>query len=191
MESKAGDRVLEIGSRARSGTTHRDFVHPDVDYVGIDIADGPNVDIVGDAHHLSRHVTGQFDTIFSLSVFEHLVMPWMVALEMNKVLKVGGTAYIQSHPSFPLHDEPWDFWRFSTNAWDGLFNAHTGFEILEKGQTKRCRIVPESTAISDLQPGFDDGRSYILSACLVRKIGAAKVQWDAEAAEVYNLAYGH
>ena len=190
-ESKPGDRVLEIGSRARSGNTYRFLVHPEVEYVGIDIAEGPNVDVVGDAHHLSRYVSGQFDTIFSISVFEHLLMPWMVALEMNKVLKIGGTAYIQSHPSFPLHDQPWDFWRFSKDAWDGLFNAHTGFEIVDKGQAMRCRFAPETTAMHNVQPGFDNGGSYLLSACLVRKIAPARVQWEAEAGDVYNLAYDH
>jgi SAM-dependent methyltransferase len=190
-ESKPGDRVLEIGSRARSGNTNRHLVHPDVEYVGVDITDGPNVDVVGDAHHLSRHVTGQFDAIFSVSVFEHLLMPWMVALEMNKVLKVGGMAYIQSHACFPLHDQPWDFWRFTKEAWAGLFNAHTGFEIIEKGGTMRCKIAHEWSAISHLEPSFDDGGSHVLSACLVRKVGPAKVQWDAEAPEVYDLSYSH
>jgi Methyltransferase domain len=190
-ESRPGDKVLEIGSRARSGNTNRHLVHPDVDYVGIDIASGENVDVVGDAHHLSRHVTEQFDAIFSVSVFEHLLMPWMVALEMNKVLKVGGIAYIQSHPSWPLHDEPWDFWRFSKDAWEGLFNAHTGFELLDKGQAMRSWIAPECSALRHLQPGLDSMRTYLASACLVRKTGPAKVQWDAEAGDVYNLAYNH
>ncbi|MGY6129092.1 class I SAM-dependent methyltransferase (plasmid) [Paraburkholderia strydomiana] len=192
-ESKANHKVLEIGSRARSGNTNRHLVHPEVDYYGLDIAEGPNVDIVGDAHHLSRHVRGQiFDTIFSVSVFEHLLMPWMVALEMNKVLRIGGLAYIQSHHAFPLHDQPWDFWRFSKDAWNGLFNAHTGFEIVDTGRALRCRIAPETTAVAHAQPGLDDGPGgHLLSACLVRKTGPAKVQWEAEADEVYNLAYDH
>lgn len=190
-ESRPGDRVLEIGSRARSGNTHRYLVNPEVEYVGIDITDGPNVDVVGDAHHLSRHVTGEFDAIFSVSVFEHLLMPWMVALEMNKVLRTGGLAYIQSHACFPLHDQPWDFWRFSKEAWSGLFNAHTGFEMVEQGNTMRCRIAPDWFSMQHLEQGFDNSGSYILTACLVRKIGAPKVSWDAEAADVYNLAYDH
>jgi hypothetical protein len=190
-ESKARDRVPEIGSRARSGNTYRHLVHPDVDYVGMDIAEGPNVDVVGDAHHLSRYVSGTFDTIFSVSVFEHLLMPWMVALEMNKVLKDGGLAYIQSHPSWPLHDVPWDFWRFSEDAWQGLFNAHTGFEILGKGQALRSRIVPDCSAISHVDAIFDSGPSYLASACLIRKVGPAKVTWEAEAADVSRLVYGH
>ena len=45
-------------------------------YVGFDIARGPNVDVVGDAHELSRHFPADhFDAVFALSVFEHLAMP--------------------------------------------------------------------------------------------------------------------
>jgi hypothetical protein len=190
-QSRPGDRVLEIGSRARSGNTNRHLVHPDIEYVGLDITAGPNVTVVGDAHHLSRHVTGEFDAVFSVSVFEHLVMPWMVALEMNKVLKDGGLAYIQSHQTWPLHDEPWDFWRFSGNAWAGLFNSHTGFEVLDSGQCLRAWIAPECSAMPHLQPGMDGGHIYLASACLVQKTTPARVQWDAEAAEVYALGYDH
>jgi SAM-dependent methyltransferase len=130
--------VLEIGSRARSGNTYRHLVHPEVDYVELDVAAGPNVDIVGDAHHLSRHVDATFDAVFSISVFQHWLMPWMVAIEMNRVMKPGALAYIQSHPAWPLHEEPWDFWRFSKDAWNGLFNAHTGFEMVDKGYAMGC-----------------------------------------------------
>ncbi len=35
------------------------------------------------------------------------------------------------------------------------------------------------------------GRTYLLSGCLVKKIGNARVAWDAEAEEVYNLNYSH
>jgi hypothetical protein len=107
------------------------------------------------------------------------------------VLKTGGVAYIQSHACFPLHDEPWDFWRFSQDSWAGIFNDHTGFEIIEKGRTMRCKIAHEWSAISHLEPSFDGGISHALTACLVRKTGPAKVRWEAEASDVYNLAYDH
>jgi len=188
--SQPGDRVLEIGSRARSGNTYRHLVHPEVEYVGLDVTAGPNVDVVGDAHHLSRHVDGIFDAVFSISVFEHLVMPWMAALEMNRVMKAGALAYIQSHPAWPLHEEPWDFLRFSKDAWDGLFNSHTGFEVVDKGYAMGCLVVPDFAVGGHLQ-GLDGARSYLLSACLVRKVGPAKVRWDAEAADVYDLKYSH
>ena len=142
-ESESGGRALEIGSRARSGNTYRHLVSPKVAYVGLDIAHGPNVDVIGDAHHLSRHVDGRFDFVFSVSVFEHLLMPWMVAVEMNRVMNDGGYAYIQSHAAFPLHEVPWDFWRYSKDAWDGIFNTYTGFSVIQKGYAMRCAMAAD------------------------------------------------
>lgn len=188
--TRRGGRALEIGSRARSGNSYRFMVAEGVEYVGLDITAGENVDIVGDAHHLSRHVQGRFDYILSISVFEHLLMPWMVALEMNKVMNVGGVAFIQSHPSWPLHEEPWDFWRFSKDAWAGLFNAHTGFRMLNSGYAMGARMAADFAAGGATQD-LGRSRTYLLSACLVEKIGEPKVAWEAEAGEIYNLAYSH
>ena len=188
--AEQGGRMLEIGSRARSGNTYRQFFSAAVEHVGIDISEGQCVDIVGDAHHLSRYVEGQFDFAFSISVFEHILMPWKVALEMNKVLKPGALAYIQSHAAYPLHDEPWDFWRYSKDAWQGIFNAQTGFEILRTGYAQQCKISADFAAGGPVE-GIDSARSYLLSACLIRRTGDPKVKWDAEVSEITNLAYTH
>jgi hypothetical protein len=186
-----GGRFLEIGSRARSGTRWRDALFPfQLDYVGLDIAEGENVDVVGDAHHLSRHVSGVFDFIFSVSVFEHLLMPWKAALEMNKVMGADALALIVSHPAWPLHEEPWDFFRFSTEAWRSLFNAHTGFELLDAQYHGPASIVP-LYADSPTAATMYGARSFLLSGCLVKKVAAPKVAWEAEAAEVFDLAYAH
>ncbi len=189
-ETSKGGRALEIGSRARSGNTYRHLLDGNVDYVGMDIAAGPNVDVVGDAHHLSRYVQGKFDFVLSISVFEHLLMPWMVALEMNKVMNEGGYAYIQSHAAWPLHEQPWDFWRYSKDAWHGIFNPHTGFSIVDKGYAMQCAVVPDFAAGGSVQ-GLDAQPSYLLSACMVRKTGKARVRWDGEASDVYDLHYDH
>src|SRR5438128_1005730 len=45
-------RVLEIGSRARSGTVYRGRLPASARYLGVDAVAGPNVDLVGDAHDL-------------------------------------------------------------------------------------------------------------------------------------------
>lgn len=183
-------RLLEIGSRARSGNTYRHLFPDSTDYVGLDVTDGPNVDVVGDAHHLRRHVQGPFGFIFSISVFEHLLMPWKVAIEMNHVMETGGLAYVQSHAAWPLHEEPWDFFRFSREAWRGLFNAHTGFELLEAGYRHHANIVPQHAGGGALD-GIDLQPAYLLSACLVRKVAEPRVSWDCEVSEVYDLAYSH
>ena len=182
-------RVLEIGARARSGTTHRATFEATNHYVGADIAAGPNVDIVVDAHALSATITDRFDFVFSISTFEHLLMPWKAVLEINRILAPGGLVFTQSHQTWPVHDAPWDFWRFSDNSWRGLFNAHTGFEVVAATQS-----IPALIAA-----GFCDGPlrdldyqpAFLASSCIARKIGDPVVSWDADVAAVYDLTYSH
>jgi SAM-dependent methyltransferase len=182
--------LLEIGSRARSGATYRAWFPPDIEYVGLDIAPGPNVDIVGDAHHLTRHVNRKFDFVFSIAVFEHLLMPWKVALEMNRILTDDGLALIISHAAWPLHEEPWDFFRFSKESWNSLFNIYTGFAVLDAQYEHQASIVPFYIHDEHFEC-MSLGPTYLLSGCLIKKTGDARVVWDAEAGEIYNLCYSY
>ena len=87
----AGRTVLEIGSREVTGKSNVQQLFANAKYVGFDFYPGRNVDVVGDAHKLSRYFNDQFDVIYSYVVFEHLAMPWVAAVEMAKCLKVGLT----------------------------------------------------------------------------------------------------
>jgi SAM-dependent methyltransferase len=188
--AERGGSLLEIGSRARSGHVYRTAFPAEVEYVGLDVMAGPNVDVVGDAHHLSRHLDRSFDFAFSISVFEHLLMPWKAAIELNRVLNPGGLAYIHSHPAWPLHELPWDFWRFSDNAWRGLFNRHTGFEVVETEMGLEGLIAANFSGPGPVH-GLDRQRTFLASGCLVRKVAAPAVDWAADVAEVYDLNYSH
>jgi hypothetical protein len=190
VSKKPDPSLLEIGSRARSGNVHRVWFPEKLDYVGMDIHPGPNVDIIGDAHHLSRCVNRRFDFMFSISTFEHLLMPWKVALEMNKTLNDGGKALIISHGSWPLHEEPWDFFRFSKESWRGIFNVHTGFRVVDAQYQYPASIVPFWINDSNFET-MSKGRTFLLSGCFVEKIGPPQVAWEAEASAVYDLNYSH
>lgn len=126
-------RVLEIGAGILPNTLCKRGLFKNCEsYTGFDIHKGENVDVVGDAHFLSRYfASDSFHVVFSNSVFEHLLMPWKVALEINKVLKTGGIVAVTTHPAWPPHELPWDFWRFQPNSFMSLFNKYTGFELLE------------------------------------------------------------
>lgn len=168
--------VLEVGSRARSAITRSHRIPPQLTDVGMDILPGPNVDIVGDAHELSTVLAGRkFVAIFSTSVFEHLLMPWKVALEMNRILEPGGIVYTSTHQTWPVHEEPWDFWRYSRHTWPALFNPATGFEILEAvgGEPDRIHACRTSSVTREmpLSP------AYLGSASLVRKISNTTLTW--------------
>lgn len=133
---KKGFRILEIGSRNVTGANYRNRF-ANADYVGFDFYAGENVDIVGDAHKLNSYFAGQdkFDLIFSSAVFEHLHMPWVAAIEIQKMLKVGGYVFIETHFSFSSHERPWHFFQFSDMGLRALFNNSLGFDLIDSGMS--------------------------------------------------------
>ena len=185
-------RIIEIGARARSGISRRDLFPPTAAYTGFDIADGPNVDVVGDAHELSRHFpANHFDFAFSVSVWEHLVMPWKVSLELNRIMKPGGIVMINTHQTWPSHEEPWDFFRFSEYSWASLFNPATGFEIIAVGHGS-----PAVMAAALPQPHLQDQNidwhyGFLASRVVARKIGDTTLSWPVPTSLVSQGLYPH
>ena len=116
--------VLEVGSLNVNGSPRRFFAGP---YVGVDMREGPGVDIVLNAHDLGtlnigsvdgRQIDSTFDCIICTEMLEHDDDPWTSLREMRQVCVKGGhlivTARGYDHRGcFPLHAYPDDFWRFS------------------------------------------------------------------------------
>ena len=187
VKGKPDGRALEIGSRARSGISRRGLFPETIEYVGLDIMEGENVDVVGDAHELSKLFPQEhFDFVLTLSTFEHLFMPWVVAVEMNKVMKTGGHALIWTPYTWNPHDEPWDFFRFSKYAYTALFNEKTGFAVVDAQMGNKCAIVPE---IYQKHYDFYDRISFSDSVCLIRKIGPTDLSWDVNVKELLKTHY--
>ncbi len=183
-----GGRVLELGSRNRSGNVRKDWLRDEVIYVGMDILEGENVDVVGDAHELSEHFPPEsFRAVFAISVFEHLLMPWKVAVELNRVLEPGGTVFVGTHQSFPLHERPWDFWRYTDEGWSAIFNDATGFAIEQVAMGEPATIVPlVPHAVTN---GVWEGAAYLISGVTARKTGPARVAWDVGVTEILDSGY--
>lgn len=143
-----GVKILEIGSREVTGKSDARARFSNAEYVGFDFHPGPNVDIVGDAHKLSRYFGDQsFDIIYSSAVFEHFAMPWVVATEIAKLLKPGGIIFVETHFSFGSHERPWHFFQFSDMALRVLFSPALGFECIEAGASNP--MVGRFSALAD------------------------------------------
>ena len=184
--------VLEIGSRARSGINRRNLFPASCNYTGFDIVAGENVDCVGDAHRLSQVLPGNhFDIVFSVSVWEHISMPWLVSLELNKVMKVGGVAMICTHPAWPTHEEPWDFFRFSEYSWDALFNCETGFEIMTRGTGIPCVMGPSQIIPVVQASRMEWHYGYLCTRCVAKKIADTKLSWPVDPGIVSKGNYPH
>ena len=128
-----------------------------------------------------------FDGVYSVAAFEHLAMPWKVAVEMNRVMKVGAIGLVHTHQTIGMHDLPWDYFRFSDSAWKGIFNAHTGFEIIETFMWLRQFIIPFQW--KERYRDAEKGAGFEGSTVLFRKIGPATVDWPLRADQVTSDSY--
>lgn len=169
-------KLLDIGGRSRSAID-RSKMFPRADVTVLDVLPGENVHVVGDAHSMSDILPPEsFDAVYSVAVFEHLLMPWKVAVEMNAVMKPGAIGFVVTHQTIGMHDMPWDFWRYSDRAWDGIFNEHTGFRILDRVLALPQFILPFKIRPEKMDSEKAAGFEY--SAVLFQKTGAASAKWD-------------
>jgi SAM-dependent methyltransferase len=173
--------VVEIGaSLASPGAQSLRGWFPEAGrYIGVDIHPAPNVDIVGDAHFLANLVGAEaVDGVFSVSVLEHLSLPWIMAGEINRALRDGGWVFHLTHQTWPVHEQPNDFWRFSDEGLKVLFGLSTGFEVVEAGMFNRMNVHPENRQASYVRmpvtPGW--GGAYVL-ARKVRHLPNGTVCW--------------
>jgi hypothetical protein len=126
--------VLDVGSAVASPghDSNRSVMRNDAWTLrGLDIAAGENVDVVVAEPYDWREVpTGTIDVVTCSQVFEHAEYFWITMMEISRVLKVHGVAFINAPGSGPLHRYPVDCWRFYDDAFPALAR-YAGLDLLE------------------------------------------------------------
>jgi SAM-dependent methyltransferase len=102
-------------------------------YIGIDHADTPHgmheVDVISSAYEISLD-DSYADCILCTEVLEHLEEPLVALKEAHRLLRPGGIALYTIPFSWPVHEEPRDFYRYTEYGLRYLFEK-AGFKILE------------------------------------------------------------
>lgn len=105
--------TLEVGSLDVNGSVRSLFSGP---YTGLDMREGPGVDVVGYANLLPFE-DASFDTVISTEMLEHDPTPWRSLAEMGRVLRPGGHLILTTRGNgFGLHNEPSDYFRYMPAA---------------------------------------------------------------------------
>jgi SAM-dependent methyltransferase len=98
--------------------------------VGIDVAASPHgtqtADIVYDGKTIP-FAENTFDIVFCTEVMEHVPEPLAFLEEIYRVLKPGGKVIMTTPFLVPLHEEPYDFFRYTKHGIKHLFTK-TGFD---------------------------------------------------------------
>lgn len=114
----ASKRTLEIGSYNVNGSVRSFFCG---EYVGVDHAAGPGVDMVMEARGLTFE-RDSFDVVVSTSQLEHDPTFWLTLNEVGRVLRSGGYFILATvSTGFPIHNEP-DYYRFLPDTWTLLMD---------------------------------------------------------------------
>jgi SAM-dependent methyltransferase len=89
------------------------------EYVGCDMQEGPGVDRVLNLHDidLPAEIAG---TVLALDTFEHVELVRKAVQEIHRILKPGGVLVASSVMKFPIHDYPYDYWRFTPEGFKSL-----------------------------------------------------------------------
>ena len=143
-------------------------------------------DIVAPAHRIPLE-DASLDAILSTQVLEHVSEPWGVIAEFRRLLKSGGRLWMTAPLVWYLHEQPYDFYRYT---------PHGLRFLLERGGFSEIEIAPMNDAFSTLaqlvshlgwmmgrQPdGFDDQREIIARtmeqvASLIGSFSNFDTQW--------------
>jgi ubiquinone/menaquinone biosynthesis C-methylase UbiE len=84
-----------------------------------------NPDIVTNVCEMPMFDDGTFDAVFMMEVLEHVTEPQNALDEVFRVLKPGGVLVLSVPFIFPLHDEPYDFYRFTKGGLAYLLRRYT------------------------------------------------------------------
>ena len=125
----AHGNVLDIGCGNKPYESY--FQGISEKYVGCDVVQSNQnkVDVICEAIDL-KFGDHQFDTVFSTQVIEHVEDPFRMLSEANRVLKPNGIIIISAPFCWELHEQPYDFYRYSKYGLEAMFKKHN-FEILE------------------------------------------------------------
>jgi SAM-dependent methyltransferase len=139
-----GSRVPQTARKRENRLTHRELFERDgCEYIGVDIANGRNVDVVMKKPYRLPFASNSIDVVVTSQVFEHVPFVWVSMLEIARVLRPDGHAFAIAPSRGHVHGGQ-DCWRLYPDgmaalaAWSGLELREASTDFPPRlGQTHR------------------------------------------------------
>lgn len=114
-------RIIDIGSQDVNGSYKPLFQKENWTYVGCDMIEGNNVDIIlKDIYNWKEMKSNSYDIVISGQAFEHIEYFWITMFEVSRILKPGGMCCIIAPSRGFEHKYPLDCWRFYPDGFKSL-----------------------------------------------------------------------
>ena len=98
-------------------------------YVGIDVVNTSDADIIISADDKLPFNDNEFDIVLSSQVLEHVESPDFYLTECNRVLKKSGLLFLSTHGTWQYHSSPADFQRWTSYGLKKLIESHNFYII--------------------------------------------------------------
>lgn len=149
LDAKQHLRIIDIGSYDVNGSFKPIFSKPNWEYKGLDMAPGPNVDIVAPAMPWPL-ADNSYDVVVSGQCLEHVEAPWIWIKEIERICKPGGFIMVIAPWQYPIHRFPVDCWRILPDGMSYLLSKWCHCELLGVG-TVDANVTSEkgSSAVGD------------------------------------------
>lgn len=125
----ATGKLLDIGC---GNKPYQDKLNDKIsEYIGVDIIQSSEnkVDILCPANNIPLE-SNQFETVISTQTIEHVEDHQGLVNEAYRLLKTNGFFIVSGPMYWPLHEEPYDFFRFTKHGFKYILEK-SGFEIVE------------------------------------------------------------
>lgn len=121
--------LLMVGGGTQGIGTEALYESPRVEVLSFDIYASEETHFVADGHSLPLQ-GGSVDAVWIQYVLEHVLDPWKVVAEIHRVLRDGGLVYAETPFLQQVHNEAYDFTRFTHSGHRWLFRH---FEEVDSG----------------------------------------------------------
>jgi SAM-dependent methyltransferase len=164
--------LLDIGS---GGKDYRNLVTGYSEYKTLEHDNKFKPDIMASVYGIPIP-DNSFDTIISTQVLEHLEFPEQAVKEIFRVLKRGGHCLISAPMLNELHEEPFDFFRYTSYGLEKLANR-AGFEIVSINRVGGYHCSRAQLAIKYLWLRWQNNKYLLRPFILFSKIYGRIMIW--------------
>ncbi|MGB1077479.1 MAG: class I SAM-dependent methyltransferase [Bdellovibrionales bacterium] len=133
QNDQSGNEPLKIVNIGAGGWAFEQIkTIENADIVQVDIDEERNPDIVASVCDMKMFDDNSVDAIFMIEVLEHVDEPWNAIPELHRILKPGGKLILSTPLMFPLHDEPYDYYRYTKYGLQHLLKQFDQVNIRER-----------------------------------------------------------
>lgn len=135
LDSNSASRILSVGGYGPvdQHLEKSSFIR-NAELITLDIEEKHNPDILIDITECSKVITPKtFDAVVAIEVLEHVLDPITAVKECHDILKENGVLILSTPWIIPIHDRPFDYYRFTPQALEEICKDFSSITIYARG----------------------------------------------------------